>query len=92
MYSFTTFSVFLNLAKMGIYYREQSGKRFKAKLKVSEEELVNISSPGFCPILFSLLIYCTKENLNLLTINLQHLSKHLMVVCGLTCFCLLKCS
>ena len=24
---------------MGIYYREQSGKGFKAKLKVSEEEL-----------------------------------------------------
>ena len=28
------------LAKMGIYYREQSGKGFEAKLKVSEEELV----------------------------------------------------
>ena len=25
---------------MGIYYRKQSGKGFKAKLKVSEEELV----------------------------------------------------
>ena len=25
---------------MGIYYREQTGKGFKAKLKVSEEELV----------------------------------------------------
>ena len=61
MYSFTTFSVFLNLAKMGIYYREQSGKGFKTKLKVSEEELANIWSPGFCPILFSLLIYCIKK-------------------------------
>ena len=58
---------------MGIYNREQSGKGFKAKLKVSEEKLVNIWNSGFCPILFSLLIYCIKENLNLLTINLQHL-------------------
>ena len=41
MYSFTTFSVFFKiLAKMGIYYREQSGKGFKAKLKMSKEELV----------------------------------------------------
>ena len=75
---------------MGIYYREQSGKGFKAKLKVSGEELKNIWSPGSFPVLFSLLIYCIKENLNLLTINLQHLLKHLMVVCGLTSFCLFK--
>ena len=90
IYSFTTFSVFLKLAKMGIYYREQPGKCFKAKLKVSEEEMKNIWSPGSFPVLFSLLIYCTKENLNLLTINLQHFLKHLMVVCGLTSFCLFK--
>ena len=30
---------FESFTKMGIYYREQSGKGFKTKLKVSEEEL-----------------------------------------------------
>ena len=33
------FSVLKILTKMGIYYGERSGKGFKAKLKVSEEEL-----------------------------------------------------
>ena len=50
---------------MGIYYEEQSGEGFKAKLKASEEELKNT-----CSVLFGLLIYFIKENLNLLTINL----------------------
>ena len=33
------FSVLKIFAKMGIYYGEKSGKGFKAKLKVTEEEL-----------------------------------------------------
>ena len=44
IYGFTTFSVFFKiLVKMGIYYEEQSGKRFKVKLKVSEVRIGKIS-------------------------------------------------
>ena len=39
IYSLLRFQCSKNLAKMGIYYGQQSGKGFKAKLKVSEEEL-----------------------------------------------------
>ena len=43
------FSGFKILGKMGIYYRKQSGKGFKAKLKVSEEELVKYLETSVLP-------------------------------------------
>ena len=65
IYSFTTFSGFNILAKMGIYYREQSGKGFKAKLKVSEEELVKYLETWVLPSLvqFANLLHQRKPKL-----------------------------
>ena len=76
---------------MGIYYGEQSGKGFKAKLKVSEVELEKYLESWVLPNLvqFANLLHQRKPKF-IKANNLQHLLKHLMVVCGLTCFCLLR--
>ena len=58
----------------------QSCKGFKANLKVSKEELEKYLESWVLPNLVWFANLLHKKNLNLLTINLHHLLKHLMSV------------